>query len=115
MPDIASFCILAEVADKMNSPYAIAPGCLILAGIALLLGLFRWWLFFILMPLIIWVNYGLVMDPFNDFIIAELGREYIDKELIAWNMPFVAAFAVVLLVHQLKSKNKSSSADKENE
>ncbi len=90
--------LLAEIADKMPTALETAAFASLLAASILALGMWRWWLVSLALPLSLWLNYGLYTafsDPsFGLAIVTELGHDSMVGQVIAANLPFAVVLAV---------------------
>lgn len=100
--------MLAEIADKMPAFTDTLAISTFWAVYALLLGLFRWWLVLLFVPLLILTSIAIISqlyEPgFGNCIIIELGEGYIGNQCLAWWIPFLAAFGVAILFHHVKKR-----------
>ncbi len=101
--------VIVEIADKMPGAFWPIFYSLPFAGAALVLGILRWPLVLLSLPLIAFGNFVMwfeLQEPvFGDCIIAEMGWGYIWSEFIGWNAPFVVAFVVVAAVRLYVKRN----------
>lgn len=94
--------LLAEISDKMPTVAGTTIVACIVALIALGLGLVRRWLVLLPIPLFVLYDLGLweeLHEPgFGQLIFDELGRAWVVGQFLGWNLPFVIAFAVLLML-----------------
>ena len=94
--------MILEIADKMPGAFWPVFYSAPFAGVALALGIFRWPLVLLSVPLIAFGNFMLwseLQEPvFGDCVISEMGWGYIWSEFIGWNAPFIVAFVLVAAV-----------------
>jgi hypothetical protein len=91
---------LAEIGDKMPSVHGTALIACSIAGIALVFGLARRWTVFLFVPVFAlydWAMIGELREPnFGSIVVRELGHAWIAGQLVAWNLPYAVALAIVL-------------------
>ena len=97
--------LLAEIDDKMGTAVGTAILACFLATPALALGLWRRWLAVLAVPVVLFFNYGFHVEftepGFAAMIAQELGHGWVARQLIAFDLPFAIAFAVVLSLRRV--------------
>jgi hypothetical protein len=94
--------LLAEIGDKMPTVAGTMVVACIIALMAFGFGLIRRWLVLLPMPLLVFYDlslWGELQEPgFGQLIFDELGRTWVVGQFLGWNLPFVIACAVLLMI-----------------
>ncbi len=87
--------VLAEISDKMASPFESLALGVCVALLVVLFGGLRWWCALTLVPLFAWVNgillHELVLSDFGSLAMHEMGTGYVVSFLAAFNLPILIA------------------------
>jgi len=99
---LTQMLLLAETGPMMGNGSGTAILACLIAIPAVAVGLCRRWLFFLVVPIVLLFNFGFCVeftDPtFGPCIVRELGYGWMAREIIAWNLPLLIAFIIVLSV-----------------